>query len=77
MLFTGLVITGLYFGAFTQRQAHYSSNFQTKIQSITIDNLTGNILIKEANKVSSFNPQTNAIDWSRIKQKSWGVEKFI
>jgi len=44
MLFTGLVITGLYFGAFAQRQADYSSKFQTKIQSITLDNLTGNII---------------------------------
>lgn len=64
MLFTGLVITGLYFGAFAQRQADYSSKFQTKIQSIILDNLTGNIIVKEANGVSSFNPQANTIDWN-------------
>ncbi|MDY0905223.1 PQQ-binding-like beta-propeller repeat protein [Pedobacter sp. CFBP9032] len=80
MLFTGLVITGLYFGAFAQRQADYSSKFQTKIQSIILDNLTGNIIVKEANGVSSFNPQTNTIDWNITDEqlgKTTNMSKLI
>ncbi|WP_082468294.1 PQQ-binding-like beta-propeller repeat protein [Pedobacter sp. R20-19] len=63
-LIASLLLTGLYFSTLAQRQADYVAKFDTKIQSITLDNLTGNILVKEADKVSSFNPQTNTIDWS-------------
>jgi len=63
-LFAFLTLSGMYFGAFAQRQADYVSKFDTKIESIILDNLTGNIIVKEANKISAFNPQTNAIDWA-------------
>lgn len=63
-LIANLLLTGLYFSTLAQRQADYVAKFDTKIQSITLDNLTGNILVKEADKVSSFSPQTNTVDWS-------------
>ena len=63
-LYTGLLLTGLFFGAFAQRQPDNVSKFDSKIQSITLDNLTGNIIVKEANKVSAFNPTSNQIEWT-------------
>jgi len=63
-LYTCLILTGLSFSASAQRKADYIQKFDTNIQSILLDNLTGNIIVKEPGQVSAFNPQTKAIDWT-------------
>ncbi|RNL50639.1 outer membrane protein assembly factor BamB family protein [Pedobacter jejuensis] len=61
--FTILTSTVISLSATAQRQADYVSKFDTKIETILLNNLTGNIIVKESGKVSSFNPQSNSIDW--------------
>ncbi|RZL41634.1 MAG: hypothetical protein EOP00_24530, partial [Pedobacter sp.] len=59
-----LTLSGMSIGVFAQRQADYVSKFDTKIESILLNNLTGSVLVKEASKISSYNPQSNAVDWT-------------
>jgi len=73
-LFTAMFLTGLYIGVFAQRQPDNVSKFDSKIQSITLDNLTGNIIVKEANKVSAFNPVSNLVEWTVTDETNFLVK---
>ncbi len=53
-----------FFGAFGQRTADHILAFDTSIQTILTNPLNGNIIVKEANKISNYNPETNTVDWS-------------
>ncbi|MCZ4243211.1 PQQ-binding-like beta-propeller repeat protein [Pedobacter punctiformis] len=59
-----LILSAACTSLFAQRQADYVSKFDTKIQSILLDNLTGNIIVKEKDKISAFNPDTKQVEWT-------------
>lgn len=51
------------YNAYAQRPADITVPFDANIESIVLNPYTGSVIVKEKNTVSSYDPETNAIEW--------------
>jgi hypothetical protein len=54
-------------GVYAQRDADVTVSYQQDIENILLDPLSGQIIVKELDKVSCYNPETNKTEWEVTK----------
>lgn len=54
---------------FAQRKADEVTNFDSNIESISLIPLTGDVIVKDKNAISNYNPKTKATTWKIDKSK--------
>ncbi|MDR3246185.1 MAG: PQQ-like beta-propeller repeat protein, partial [Prevotellaceae bacterium] len=54
-------------GVYAQRDADVTVAYQQDIENILLDPLSGQIIVKEKDKVSCYNPETNKTEWEVTK----------
>jgi len=56
------------YSVFAQREADVVVPFEDEIESITLNPFTGSVIVKEKNRISSYDPESNSVEWQVLEK---------